>query len=147
MSRTGELERFYSDLKANETLRENMEEACRRISKEGRLHSDGEVYVAAARELGYDFTITELEQAMAEREALDAEALKSITAGVVIHQENCDHDYVCDMSYGSMREDEYGHDDWCVAAWHCFTVALHTESKEDSISCWSNYACGIAWKH
>ncbi len=41
------------------------------------------------------------------------------------------------------EEDEKGHDNWCVAAWHCYTAMLHTESESRWVSCWSDYNCKI----
>ena len=37
--------------------------------------------------------------------------------------------------------DEYGHSQWCVVAWHCFTAAIHTQSEEKKLACWSDYRC------
>ena len=121
-----ELKRFENELKNNEELREKLNTVIRRIVDEGKYGSDGEVMVAAAKELGFEITIASLEQARAEAEELDLEALKAVSGG---------------QGNDSMPTDEKGHDGWCVAVWHCFTAMLHTDTDSPNVSCWSDFLC------
>ena len=123
MSNLNELKRFENDLKANKELRKKLDEAVKRIAAEGNAQSDGEVMAAAAKELGYDVSVAALEQAKAEAETLDPEELAAVAGGI--------------------EEDEYGHDIFCLAVWHCLTVTLHTESENKSVACWADYWCSI----
>lgn len=118
-----ELKRLENDLKNNKDLQEKLDNTCKRLKEEGAFGSDGEIMVAAAKELGYEVTIAGLEQARAAAEELDLDALESVSGG----------DY--------MPTDEKGHDGWCVAAWHCFGVTLHTDAKSPDVSCWSDFLC------
>ena len=123
-----ELKRLENDMKASEELYKNLDEAFRRIAAEGKAQNDGEIMVAAAKELGYDITIAALEQAKAEVEQLDLEALEAVAGGET-------------SSDDPALLDEYGHSQWCVVAWHCFTAAIHTQSEEKKLACWSDYRC------
>ena len=72
-----ELKRLENDLKANGKL----DEAAKRIAAEGKAQSDGEIMVTAAKELGYDISVTALEQARADAEPVPHEALAEATGG------------------------------------------------------------------
>ena len=156
MSNLNELKRLESDMKASEELRKNLDEAVRRIAAEGKAQSDGEVMVAAAKELGYDITIAALEQARAESEALDPEALKSVAGGMgdydcegnnYMDNPSCDdNNYMCFANYHDRVEDEDEHGAWCFTAWHCFAATLHTDQMDKHIACWSDYKCMMAWE-
>ena len=70
-----DLKRLEADLRAHEGLRGKFDEALKQIKDEGTVASDGEAFVAAAKTLGYEFTITALEQSRAMAEELDMEEL------------------------------------------------------------------------
>ena len=135
-----ELKRLENDLKNNEELRRKLDEAVRRIAAEGKAQSDGEVMVAAAKEMGYDVTIAALEQAWAESQQLDPEALADVAGGVE-HKYGCTSDYACTGIINDIISDEYNHDGFCITAWHCYMATLHTGSKEKDISCWEDWVC------
>ena len=118
-----ELKRLENDTKKDGALLEKLNEAGRRLRDEGRYGSDGEIFVAAAKELGYDVTIAALEKARAEDEKLDMDALEAVSGG------------------DSPAEDEKGHDGWCVTAWHCFAATLHTDAESPNVSCWKDFLC------
>ena len=141
-----ELKRFENDLQNSAELRKNLEAALKRITEEGRVKSDGETFVAAAKELGYDISIAALEQRQAEVEALDAAELENLAGGQT-HYGICDENYVCNFIYATEHEDEYGHDCSCMTGWHCATITLHTGSEDKTTKCWSDYTCFLAYKH
>ena len=148
MSNLNELKRLENDLKSSEDLRKNLDEAVRRIAAEGKAQNDGEIMVAAAKELGYDITIAALEQARAETEALDPEELQAVAGGVDNHGKGrCDEgaNFVCSYVNRGFFEDEYEHDGFCFTGWHCYTVTLHTDTNEIDVSCWSDHRCVLAY--
>lgn len=130
MSSTDDLKRFMDDLEASEELRKKLDETVRKIAEAGTVASDGELMIAAAAELGYSVSVADLERATAEAEA-----------------EDLDDDELGAVAGGLKPEDEYGHDAWCLTAWHCFTATLHTDSKRKYVSCWSNYECAFVYEH
>ena len=125
MSNLNEFKRFESDLKNSEELQKKLEEARQRIADAGQAKNDGEIVVAAAKELGYDITIAALEQAMAEAEPVDPAELGQIAGG-----------------FGD-KVDGDNHDAWCLTAWHCFAATLHTTAAKENRkeTCWSDYLC------
>ena len=146
MSNMDELKRLESDMKASEELRKNLDEAVRRIAAEGKAQNDGEVMVAAAKELGYDISIAALEQMRAETEDLDSEELQAVAGGVDNSTKGqCDEDFICSFVDRGKFEDEKGHDGFCFTGWHCYTVTLHTDTNEIDVSCWSDHRCVLAY--
>ena len=129
-----ELKRFENDLKGSEELRKKLDETAARLKNEGQVKSDGELLVAAAKEMGYDFSIADLEKSTAEAEPLDQAEMESVAGGAGWR---CGQFYL----FNGDLEDEHGHDTWCVTLWHCLSATLHTEANETEASCWSNYKC------
>ena len=115
-----ELKRFLKDIEGSIELQKKMDEICVRLKDEGQVKSDGDLIVTAAKELGYTFTVADLDRNAAEAEILDPEEMAAVSGG---------------------HEDEYGHDSWCVAAWHCLLAFLHTEA-ETPTACFFDYTCG-----
>ena len=115
--------------------------------EEGQAQSDGETMAAAAKELGYDITIAALEQVKAEAEELDAEDLNQVTGGYDGIGGSCFKEYHCVFTWHDEIEDEDGHNTFCIAVWHCFTAALHTDSEEKKMACWSDYKCIFVNEH
>ena len=100
----------------------------------------GPAMAQAAGTLGYNITIEELERAAAEMEALDDEELDVVAAGQNGRRDaNCIKDPICVRAHQRLT-DEKGHDVWCVTAWHCIAVTLHTDA-DARVACWSNKAC------
>ena len=133
-----ELKRFENDLKASDELKGKLEEALKHIADEGKAQSDGEAMVQAAKELGYNISITALEQAKAAAQDLDAEALQQVSGGT---SDMCLKDYQCIYLYKHDSDDKDGHTALCLAVWHCFTAAIHTEGETKDEACWSDYRC------
>ncbi|MBP3901881.1 MAG: hypothetical protein J6D53_10605, partial [Blautia sp.] len=66
-----ELKRFEDELKNNEELKKKFDEAIRRIAGEGLAKSDGELMSMAAKELGFDISVSASEKAKAREEVAD----------------------------------------------------------------------------
>ena len=134
-----ELKRFENDLRASIELQKKLDEAVKRITEEGKAKNDGEILVAAAKELGYDISIAALEQAKAEAEPMDPAELEAVSGGKKTH--NSEYFNGCGLLWEQDNVDEYGHNMWCIATWHCLTALCHNDSKEKDITCWSDYKC------
>ena len=126
-------------MRASVELQKKLDEAVKRIVEEDKAGNDGEIMVAAAKELGYDISIASLEQAKAEAEPLDPAALEAVAGGKRTYITGTGAK--CDFVSTQEHVDEEYHNGWCIAVWHCFTASLHTASKEEDISCWSDYNC------
>lgn len=128
MNQSEEMKRLETDLAKDETLHKALEETCRRIAESGDANNDIEVIVKAAAELGYTITPEDAERRQAGSEELDLDELNTVTGGV-------------QSDRGEWSDDDKGHDGWCITAWHCNTVTLHTETETKQIKCFSNYMC------
>ena len=126
MEKMKELE---SRLAADKALAEKYQEALKTAGEKG-AKSDSEAISAAAAAIGIQITPEEVERSFAEGQNLSEDELKAFTGG-------CDN--------GAVPNDEYGHDGWCVAGWHCLTAFLHTESEEQGVACWSDYSCALLY--
>ena len=120
MEKSTEMLRMEKDLNASEELREKFNSEMERIAKSGEAKSDEEVMVKAAAALGYQISLSELEQAQAEMQELDLEEMDAVAGGA---------------------NDGKGHSTWCVAVWHCHHILLHTESTSKETKCWEEYLC------
>ncbi|MBP3866428.1 MAG: Nif11-like leader peptide family RiPP precursor [Eggerthellaceae bacterium] len=131
MAETG-IKAFEAALRADEELRQKFQDAMRRIAESDEKLHEQEVIVAAARELGYEFTIEELDRSRAEVQELDDAELEAVTGGA--------GGPGCRSNYDD-PEDEKGHDNSCVTLWHCHAITLHTESNSTYVNCWSDWMC------
>ncbi len=127
MANENNLKRFMADLEASEELRQKLDETVERIVKTETFASDGELMMAAAAELGYEISAADFERTAAEAEDLDDAELEGVAGGW--------------NGLLDLREDEHGHDEWCLFVWHCYTAVLHTESYVSYVSCWKDYHC------
>lgn len=128
MSKSEEIIKFETALRASEEMRKKYEEACERIARETEGQSEGEVMSKAAAELGYTVSAADIERSMADSQELDLDELEKVAGG------------------SSATTDENGNDIFCICAWHCFTAAIHTSSASKEVSCWSDYNC-VKWNH
>ena len=121
MQRSAEMKRLDKDLAGSQELVDKLEAAAQAEIASGTCASDAEVLVKAAKALGYDLSIAELERLEAGREELDLEEMA--------------------QTAGGEAKDEHGREIWCVYSWHCFTVNKHTQSDSKKEACWINYTC------
>ena len=98
-------------LRENQELAAKFEAELRRIAKEKDAANDGEAFVKAAKAVGFDITVTDLEKASAETQELDAEEMEKGAGG------------------------------WCWADYDCYTALHHNTPDEKGTACWSDYDC------
>lgn len=132
-----DLKRFEQDLKNSAELRKKLDEIVLRLRNEGQMQSDGEAMVAAAKELGYAFTIADLERGAADDEELDLEEMDTV-AGGKLHEGD-----TCAFFYHQIVTDGDDHNSFCITVWHCYSAMLHTDAGKDKYgtACWSDYNC------
>ena len=128
------MKELEAKLAADETLAAKYKEAIK-TAGEGGAKSDSEVISQAAAAVGMEITPEEVERSFAEAQKFSEEELESVTGGIV------DPDFGDDDTEEVV--DEYGHDGFCIAAWHCLTALRHTQTEEEGVCCWSDYSC--AW--
>ena len=123
MNKTPEMARMEADLSASEALREQLDTAMKRIAEAGEAQSDGEIFEKAAAELGYQITAAELERVSAANEEISPDEME--------------------LAAGAGGEDGDGHDNWCLTAWHCHAITLHTTPSKgnEDVACFDNYLC------
>ena len=136
------IQKFEEALSADENLREKYEAALKKIVDEKLAESDGEAMVKAAKELGFEINIGEMEQAFAAVQELDDEELEN-AGGVSEGHSGPEGTQKCDDFIGKAgsSKDEYGHFGVCLATWHCATAFLHTKTDSKDVMCWSSYLC------
>ena len=132
--------RLDRDLKTDPELEKKLNEAMTEAAKSETCKNENDLIIWAARHLGYEISAGELERLKAVREEMDPEEMKLVSGA----EEDCWR--LWETGY----EDEYGHGDWCVTAWHCEMVTLHTSMKSKYVACWSNFRCSsseVCWSY
>ena len=147
MKKTDEMLRLEKDLADSPELKGRLYSALDRIAGEGSAKTDGELFEKAAAELGYQISAAELERFDAEREEIDIDEMEQVAGGEEGLDNPCLTNYECTIADRNPEfEDEKGHMEWCMTAWHCLATTLHTaENKHDNITCWSNYNCMVGY--
>ena len=143
MKRTEEMIRLDKDLKADPELRKKFREAMLEANKSGTYQNDRELIIEAAKTLGYEISVGELERSIAEKEEVDPQEMEQVAGG----ESGESH---CDFFWKQDLEDEYGHGNWCVTLWHCEVVTMHTSSDSKREWCMANYRCSdlyYCWDH
>ena len=141
IERSENIKKFEEALSADENLRNKYEAALKKIADEKLAESDGEAMVKAAKELGFEISIDEMERYFASIQELDDEELENAAGGADGHdapegRSKCDDDAI---AIAMKVRDEHGHDGACLATWHCATAFLHTETESKRVLCWSKF--------
>ncbi len=76
-----EMKKFLTALKDDKELSDKLEETCDRIFKEGKINSGNEAFVSAAKELGFQISLADLEKISTEEQELDTDALDDVAGG------------------------------------------------------------------
>ena len=144
--------RMERDLNGNPELREKLDAEIRRIAEAGEAKCDGEALLKAAAALGYTITLDEQARAAAELETVDDEELSKVAGGIAPTppdpiDEWCMSDYDCFSTWNTKNEDEEGHNEWCLTAWHCSVATLHSDTESEEVACFSNYLCAVVYHH
>ena len=152
MSNINDLERFNNDIAADRDTAAKFEEALKKVVEAKSAESDIDAIVKAAGELGYHFTIGDLERSYAKAQELDLGEMEQVAGGknhpYDSDKGSCWFDYYCIAAFNtSVPDDADGHSDWCSGvAWHCYGAFLHTtpsqkDPDDTQMACWSDYGC------
>ena len=106
---------FEKALRESGELRRRLAEELKKIAGEGSASNDAEAMAAAARALGYDFTVADMEKANAEAQELDPEEMELAAGG------------------------------WCFADYDCYTAWNHDTPDQKGTACFSDYECMTAY--
>ena len=132
------IKKFEEALSADETLKGRYEAALKKIADEKLAGSDGEAMVKAAKELGFEISIDEMERYFAVIQELDDAELGNAAGG----RADGGGDGCTTKILKTVREeDEKGHNGFCLVTWHCLTAFLHTETDSKKVSCLKDYLC------
>ena len=112
--------KFKQALQENRELADQFTEELKRIAEEKSADSDAQAIVQAAKTLGFDFTIADVEKAQAEIQELDPKEL--------------------DQAAG-------GEDSWCMFDFACFTAVRHDTPDKPPYACFKDYACVTIYHH
>ena len=108
---TENVRKFEKALRESGELRRRLAEELKKIAGEGSASNDAEAMAAAARALGYDFTVADMEKANAEAQELDPEEMELAAGG------------------------------WCFADYDCYTAWNHDTPDQKGTACFSDYDC------
>ena len=112
---TENVRKFEKALRESGELRRRLAEELKKIAGEGSASNDAEAMAAAARALGYDFTVADMEKANAEAQELDPEEMELAAGG------------------------------WCFADYDCYTAWNHDTPDQKGTACFSDYECMTAY--
>ena len=105
------LKKLENALKEDKELAAKFEAELKRIAQEKDAANDGEAFVKAAKAVGFEITVADLENASAETQELDPEELGHSAGG------------------------------WCFANHDCYTAWYHDGPDEEGTDCFSNHDC------
>ena len=115
MGKSDNIINFEEALKTKEN-KEKFEAALKKIAEEKTAKNDGEALQKAAKELGFDLSLEELEHSLAEKQEMPDEELDKVAGGS------------CGISYG------------CAIAWK------HDSKQDKSQDCFYDYNCVLVLK-
>ena len=125
---TENVREFEKALRENEKLRVKFTAEFKRIAEEKSAGNDCEAYVKAAKALGFDLSLADLEKAIAETQELDLEEMGKAAGGL---DENGKHDDV----------------GWCIDIYACFTLNNHDTPDREGYPCLADYDCITIYHH
>ncbi len=111
MAKSDNIIKFEDALKNDELKRKTFDDAYKKILAEKSAGSNGEALVKAAKEIGFDISIEELERSYAEKQEMNDEELDKVAGG----------GRYCEWSY------------------YCITVYSHEEAVDDLPDCIMDY--------
>ena len=119
---TENVRKFEKALREDEELRARFAAEFKRIAEEKIAGSDAEAYVKAAKALGVDLSLAEVEKATAETQELDPEEMEKVTGG---------------------RYDE----GWCIDVFGCYLLNRHDTPDSEGHPCFADYDCITIYHH
>lgn len=113
--------KFEKALREDEELRAKFAAEFKRIAEEKSAGSDGEAYVKAAKALGVDLSLADVEKASAEIQELDPEEMEKAAGGY-----------------------EKG---WCIDVFGCYLLNRHDTPNSEGYPCLADYDCITIYHH
>ncbi len=108
---TENVRKFEKALRESKELQGRLAKELKKIADEKSAPNDAEAMAKAARALGYDFTVADMEKANAEIQELDPEEMEQAAGG------------------------------WCFADYDCYTAWNHDTPDQQGSACFSDYEC------
>ena len=142
MSKSEEMLRLERDMNKKPELKKKLDAEIIRIAEAGEAESNEEAMVKAAAALGYAIKPEELDRAEAGLEQLDDDELDAVGGYSIFEVKK----KKIDPKRKKAREDEAGHNNWCLTGWHCYTVTKHSDTESKNVACWENYSCVVISK-
>ena len=112
---TENVRKFEKALRESKEMQAKLAQELKKIAEEKSALNDAEAMAAAARALGYDFTVADMEKANAEAQELDPEEMELAAGG------------------------------WCFADYDCYTAWNHDTPDQKGTACFSDYECMTAY--
>lgn len=124
---TENLKKFEEAMKVSKTLAEKFQAEFVRLIREKIASSDGEAVIKAAKEVGFEVTLADLEKAQAEAQNLDQEELDAVAGG---GNE--------DIAPAKERFETV-----CALDYSCHDIFLHNHKHKqgEKEPCWHDYLC------
>ena len=92
MGKSDNILKFEEALRTDPEKQKAFEKALEKIAEEKSVESESEAFVKAAKELGFDLTIEEIERSFAEKQEMGDDELDEVAGGKWCWK---DHDCVC----------------------------------------------------
>ena len=110
-----DLKAFLERMKEDSAFAEKVKETGDRIKKDEENLGEGEVLVRAAKELGYEFTLGDIDRNIADEQELDDDELASAAGGTAKTGEPGFLDI-----FLAWWDTTFGNTNWCMeGAYHC----------------------------
>ena len=122
---TENVRKFEKDMRKSEELQKKLLAELKKIVEEKSAESDAEAMAKAARALGYDFTVADMEKANAETRELDPEEMEQAAGGT------CLVDYDCYTAWNHDSPDQPG--SACLKDYDCVSVYHNSTLYEKDI--------------
>jgi len=125
---TENLKKFEGALKGDKTLGEKFRAEFKRLIEEKLAANDGESVIKAAKALGFDITMADLDKAKAEAQNLDPEELDAVAGG---------------GNDGDFAPAKERYETVCALDYSCHDIFLHNHKHKqgDKEPCWHDYLC------
>ena len=110
------VKKLENALNEDKELAAKFEAELQRITKEKDAANDGEAFVKAAKAVGFDISMADLEKAHAETQEMDPEELGNSAGGL------------------------------CIFDYDCYTAFFHDTPDESGTACWSDHDCAALFE-
>lgn len=128
------LDEFEANLSADAEKAGAFKEALASMKRDDAA-SEAEEFSRAASAVGFQISPEEIERARAARMEVEDSELESVGGAATVEEDSRN------SAWDSLGDDPAGHENWCVAVWHCYYAAIHTSDANTATTCWSDYLC------